>query len=563
VVDAASQGHGYTVRLHHEEVRRLVSGPFASKGEARQWVWDALQRQGLARLPIPPHARIPNFAGADAAAERLFREPPWRDAASLKVDSDSPQRDMPPVDAIVTGCAAVTAGRHPLDPAGCCTLRGHAGARRAAATGLTIVRALRCLLLIPALLLPAAVSAADQGAPAVVLLSWDGVRHDFPDRAELPGLARMAADGVRAGRLIPVYPSNTFPTHVSIATGTYPDRHGIVDNRFVDRSRPCGEDAFDKSADADWIEAEPLWIAAERQGVVAAVYFWPGSETDWRGQRAAYREAPFDSRRPEAQKVDRILEWLALPSDRRPRLIMSYWAGSDRAGHDRGPDHPAVIEALRAQDAQLQRLLAGIDELALWPVTTLIVLSDHGMTRAGGLLDVSGALARAGIEARVTGGAVAQIHLDDSDQRAAAAAALSHLAPLEVYERGGVPADWRLAHPQRSGDLTVAAPVPYLLSWPGGAAGWLRSAATRLGFEFGAHGHHPGHPDMAGIFLALGRGVRRDLVLPEVQQIDVAASVAVLLDMDPPRDSEGRPVPGIGERWMTRLRPGQGSRLTP
>jgi hypothetical protein len=33
----------------------------------------------------------------------------------------------------------------------------------------------------------------------VVLLSWDGVRHDYPDRAALPGLARMAADGVRAG----------------------------------------------------------------------------------------------------------------------------------------------------------------------------------------------------------------------------------------------------------------------------------------------------------------------------------------------------------------------------
>jgi arylsulfatase A-like enzyme len=416
------------------------------------------------------------------------------------------------------------------------------------------VSASRGLLLILALFLPAAVAEARHEAPVVVLLSWDGVRHDYPDRAALPGLARMAADGVRAGRLIPVYPSRTFPTHVSIATGTYPDRHGIVDNRFVDRSRPRGEDVFDKSADADWIEAEPLWIAAERQGVTAAVYFWPGSETDWRGRRATYREAPFDSRRPEAQKVDRILEWLALPGDRRPRLIMSYWAGADRAGHDRGPDHPAVIEALRAQDAQLQRLLAGIDAMGLWAGTTLIVLSDHGMTRAGGLLDVSGALARAGIEARVTGGAVAQVYLADSAQRAAAAATLGTLAPVEVYERGGVPEAWRLTHPHRSGDLTVAAPVPYLLSGPGGAAGWLLAAATRLGFEFGTHGHHPAHPDMAGIFLALGRGVRRDLVLPEVQQVDVAASVAVLLDMDPPRDSEGRPVPGIGTRLMTHLR---------
>ena len=70
--------------------------------------------------------------------------------------------------------------------------------------------------------------------PIVVVLSWDGVRHDYPERAELPGLSRLQSEGVRARRLTPVYPSKTFPGHVSIATGTYPDVHGIVDNHFFD-----------------------------------------------------------------------------------------------------------------------------------------------------------------------------------------------------------------------------------------------------------------------------------------------------------------------------------------
>lgn len=408
-----------------------------------------------------------------------------------------------------------------------------------------------CLILL-ALLAPGAIAHAAADVGVVVLLSWDGVRHDYPERTELPALARMARDGVRAGRLVPVYPSSTFPTHVSLATGTYPDRHGIIDNRFLDRSRPPGEDRFDKSADADWIEAEPLWIAAERQGAPAAVYFWPGSETDWRGRRPGRREAPFDGRRPEADKVDRILQWLALPDGERPRLVMSYWGGADDAGHDRGPDHAAVQAALRTQDAELARLLSGIDALGLWPRLTLIVVSDHGMTRAGPYLDVRRALARAGIDARVTGTALAQIYLEDPAQRDAAVAALTALEPLEVYARDDIPPSWRVTHARRTGDLVAAAPVPYVLSWPGGAAGWLRSAAQRLGFEFGVHGHHPEHPDMAGIFYAYGRGVHRDLVLPEVQQVDVAASVALLLGIDPPRDSEGRPIPGIGERLMTR-----------
>ena len=59
---------------------------------------------------------------------------------------------------------------------------------------------------------------------------------------------------------------------------------------------------------------------------------------------------------------------------------------------------------------------------------------------------------------------------------------------------------------------------------------------------------------MGGIFLATGRGVPDDLVLPEVHQIDVAATVARLLGIDPPRHSEGRAVPGIGERLLTAPR---------
>ncbi len=74
-------------------------------------------------------------------------------------------------------------------------------------------------------------------APTVILLSWDGVRHDYPDRGQLPALARMMREGARAEKLLPVFPSSTFPGHVSLATGTYPDRHGIVDNRFIDRQR--------------------------------------------------------------------------------------------------------------------------------------------------------------------------------------------------------------------------------------------------------------------------------------------------------------------------------------
>jgi len=65
---------------------------FPTKDAARQYVWDALEEQGAARFPFPPHGRIPNFDGAAEAAERLFAHPLLAEAKRIKVNPDAPQR---------------------------------------------------------------------------------------------------------------------------------------------------------------------------------------------------------------------------------------------------------------------------------------------------------------------------------------------------------------------------------------------------------------------------------------------------------------------------------------
>ena len=61
------------------------------KQELRERVWDELEESGLARFPFPPHGRIPNFAGADDAADRLVDTDAWREAAAIKSNPDAPQ----------------------------------------------------------------------------------------------------------------------------------------------------------------------------------------------------------------------------------------------------------------------------------------------------------------------------------------------------------------------------------------------------------------------------------------------------------------------------------------
>ena len=64
------------------------------KQQVRERVWDDLEASGEARFPFPPHGRIPNVAGADAAADRLADTDAFRQADAIKINPDSPQRPV-------------------------------------------------------------------------------------------------------------------------------------------------------------------------------------------------------------------------------------------------------------------------------------------------------------------------------------------------------------------------------------------------------------------------------------------------------------------------------------
>jgi predicted AlkP superfamily pyrophosphatase or phosphodiesterase len=337
--------------------------------------------------------------------------------------------------------------------------------------------------------------------------------------------------------LVPVFPSNTFPNHVALATGAHTDRHGIIDNVFRDRERGL----YDRSAEADWLEAEPIWVAAERQGVRAAVFFWVGSETDWRGVGASYRMAPFDGDIGEAEKVDQILAWLDLPAGERPGLIMAWWHGTDGVGHMKGPDHPDIVVQLLEQDAHLARLLAGIDERNRWRETSLLIVSDHGMTEVTERVPIRESLKAAGIPAKIIPrSSTAAVDLEDPATQAAALAALNAIPGVEAYTRESIPDALRVKHPTRTGDLMAVTRPPrtfYEASWTQTALLWF--GGLFLDWVPGMHGYAPDHPDMGAIFVAMGRGVPKGQRIGPVRSIDVAPTVARLLGIDPPAESEG------------------------
>lgn len=396
---------------------------------------------------------------------------------------------------------------------------------------------------------------ADAQSPraTVVMVSLDGLHPADLDATELPALGRMTREGVRARRMRPVFPTNTFPNHVTLVTGVSPERHGIVNNVFVDPER--GRYAYD--SDPTWLEAEPLWAIVDRHGLVSSAFYWVGSEGPWRNGHGPRHWKPFDARTPEVDKVEQILAWLALPEGERPRLVTAWFHGPDAAGHRHGPRSPEALEALRDQDAQLGRLQAALDAARAWDETTLLVVSDHGMHAVERSVDLQGLLDDAGVPGSVHGGGgFVTGTLDDPARDLPRALAVARAAGLEAWARGQGPPGLETRHP-RFGDFVAMAPVGTVVRRTG-LVGRIRAA-----FTGGGHGYRPSEPSMASVFLAMGRGASPGLRVDLVHARDVAPTVLTLLGLPVPESMEGRAIPMTRTLGATTRTPGPVPRAQP
>lgn len=368
----------------------------------------------------------------------------------------------------------------------------------------------------------------------VVLVSYDGLRHDYLDRVETPAFDRMAAAGVVADALIPVFPSLTFPSHYSIATGMYPSRHGIIGNQFYD---PARGDAFnyrdtDDAQDGSWWKGEPIWLTAERQGMTAAAMFFPGTEAAIGGLRPS-RWHKYDRRRPSGARVEAVLEWLRLPPDERPHLIMTYFSMVDGAGHDLGPDTPELHDTIRSADRWLGELLSGIAQMPYAAQVYIIVVSDHGMASVDPdrQIVLSDIVDLRGVQLVPLGPGMS-LHLNGNDVRSAeirdafnssvsaadARAFLWHEAPEHLH----------VGNDPRYGDVIL---IP--------AEGVMLAFRPDASPPLGMHGWDPTLPSMGGIFLARGPRIVAGQKLEPFETIHIYPFLAEILALAPNPEIDG------------------------
>jgi len=368
----------------------------------------------------------------------------------------------------------------------------------------------------------------------VVLVSFDGMRHDMIGRVQTPYFDRIAGSGVRAEGLIPGYPTKTFPNHYSLATGLYPGHHGIVDNAFFDPALGAGYRLGDTAVvrDGRWYGGEPIWVTAERQGVRTASYFWVGSEAEINGVRPTYSKE-YDGSVPYEARVDTVLHWLSLPMAERPRLILLYFDEPDHIAHGRGPESPAVDSMVARVDTILGRLVEGMDTLPAGPRVSLLLVSDHGMAPVPEeqVIYLDDAIDLDGLH-YINNMTQALFYLDGDTARArrirdAANERLQHATAVLPRD---MPDRLHYGDSRRVGDLVVMADP-----------GWvLRLRDSRAWGGSGMHGWDPAHRMMHGIFLARGPRLLANRVIPSFENVHVHPLVAELLGIEPADGIDGR-----------------------
>lgn len=359
----------------------------------------------------------------------------------------------------------------------------------------------------------------------VVVLSMDGFRSDYPERAHTPTLDSLGQAGVKAA-FCPSYPSVTFPNHYSMATGLHPDHHGIISNSFYDAALDSVYTM--RCDDPRFFGGEPIWNTAERQGVRTAAFYWVGSEIALpSGQPSAWKK--FDSSVPFPARADSVIAWLQRPEAERPHLIMWYFEEPDHTGHLCTPDSSATLRMVEHVDSVLGYFFDRARTLDIFDKIDFLVVSDHGMAtytpeESVNLIDY---LPRDSFRYVFEG--VPTLLYPKAGYADKAYEILKKVPNVTVWRKDEIPEKFVYGKNPRVPELVVAPNI----------GTYVVFRENPRAYSGGAHGYDNFTPEMEAIFYAAGPSFKQGVELPAMANVNLYLIIARLLGIEPaPNDGD-------------------------
>ena len=376
----------------------------------------------------------------------------------------------------------------------------------------------------------ASFSAVFKVKAVVILVSMDGFRWDYCSKTETNSLDELAAGGVKAESLIPVYPSRTFPNHLSIVTGLYPENHGIISNRMYDAEWDAwyyiGEGSV-PVRESRWYEGEPIWVTAEKQGVKAAIYFWPGSEAEFDGVQAShwyyYRGSV-----PNHSRVDQIHEWLDLPDGEQPGFLAFYFSDTDTWGHEFGPDSDDLLPIIEKLDDDIGYFMDGLKQRDIFNNVNILVTSDHGMTAVDpdSIIFLEDYINLDDVRL-IEWNTSAMMNPHEGKENIVYNQLKDKHDKMHVYRRNEMPEHLHYRNHRRIPSIIAMADPGWIIT--------TREFYNRQPSRYtgGLHGYTPDCKEMHGIFFARGPSFENGITAAPFQNIQIYNIIADILGIEP------------------------------
>lgn len=416
-----------------------------------------------------------------------------------------------------------------------------------------------CLLALLCLVLPqVAVAQGEEGtlsAPSalppgglarqrVVLLMFEGFAPSLLSATETPHFDRLRDEGAWTHRLHGVFPTQSWTNGASLETGCWPERHGIVADRFIDPERG----RFDREPLRGWLAAcEDLGMVARRQGVSLRRFGGYGIDAESEPERC-----DGGARRRDVARQRELLEHLRRPGAATEReIVLARFCTPARVIRGAGVDTPRSAAAVAEIDTFVGEVMAALEGRE--GASALIVATDHGMRDVSHLIQFDRILERHDIEARVeSGGSTALLYLPPGSDPEEIAGRLREYDFFDVLQKGALPAYAHWGEGPRVPDLVISAYPPYFIEarerWPY----WLRPlswiAPDHLwaeGWRRATSGYVPRTPAMYGLVYAWGAGVEGGREAQALRVIDLHPTLTTMMGITPGSPLDGRPATSL------------------
>lgn len=414
----------------------------------------------------------------------------------------------------------------------------------------------------------------------LVVISFDCLAaYDYELIKTLPNFKRIFREGSYVRNVETIYPSLTYPCHTTIVTGNYPIKHGIINNTLLQpgvaspdwnwyRSSIEGTTLYDEASKAHLTTAALLWpVTGKAKGIkynlpeIFANRPWQNQilvsllngtpSYQWElNQRFGHLRNGLNQ--PELD--DFVLEsTLHTIKEKKPNIVLAHFTDLDTKRHHFGAHSVEATKAIYRHDIRLGRIIETLERCGLYEETTIIILGDHAALDENKAVSLNVLLLKQNLIELNGKGKIknwkaycktcdgsAYIYVKDNDDFENLRIVEQLLIDLVNDRESGIEqfitgneAGKKGADSQCAFMIEASEGFYFIEDYKGEYIKHVtrEDVLSNKNYMLSCHGYSPSKANYTTIFMAAGKGIRKNEIVPYMKLVDIGPTLAYLLGL--------------------------------